>query len=259
MRLSFLSAGGVASGLRAILSSVGLSIIWPTSSAAFPDHLLSLDGSQDKTARSPGAGAKKPTAEIVRDFKHGRDREHNFELLYKRYFESVLRFVASLSKGTLCREDAKDLTDEIFLSVWKGLSRLRDENKFEAWLLAVAKKMCFSEIKRQRSLKRVHDYNHDSLDSIQDSQASTTISPDQAWEHKEQVERVRQAVQAMSPQRRRAMKLWLDGHSIREIASFLAIKPGTVKALLHQAREYLKETLGLDLAEPQRSVSESDG
>lgn len=201
----------------------------------------------------------KTTEQIVREFQRGQDRVANFELLYKRYYVRVLRFVLSLSYGGFSREDAEDLTNDVFLAVWQGLSRLQDGAKFEAYLLRMAKNMCINEINRRRTDRWGPDYDHDLLESVAPTRTSRQTSPEEMLRRKELVNKVWVALREMPPRRRRVMLLYLQELPIREIAEFLDITSGTVKASLYQARKYLQERLGGDFADCLRDLSNSHG
>jgi RNA polymerase sigma factor (sigma-70 family) len=82
-------------------------------------------------------------------------------------------------------------------------------------------------------------------------------NPEMTAQRHELRKRVLAALQEMPPQRRRCMTLFLEEVPIREIAEFLDLRPGTVKANLHEARKYLKERLGPDFADIVRELSDS--
>jgi len=254
------SVSAVAAGAE-VGSSLGISLLGLEPPVNQPESMVALEnkGRQARRTMLPVTSTERTTEEIVKELKQGRDWEENFELLYKRYFERVLRFILSLSRGKLSREDGEELTNDVFLAVWQGLSRLRDEAKFGSFLLRMAKHMCLTEIDRRGAGKRAPDYDHDSLELVSPDRFSQMANPEMTAQRHELRKRVLAALQEMPPQRRRCMKLYLEELTIRELADLLELQPGTVKANLHEARQYLQERLGPDFADSLRRLSDSDG
>src|SRR3954447_25386020 len=71
----------------------------------------------------------------VRDFQQGSGREQSFELLFRRFRPRVERFLAP---RVFSPEERLDLTQAIFLRIYKGLEGYRGEGSLEGWVLHVA-------------------------------------------------------------------------------------------------------------------------
>src|SRR4051794_8237797 len=71
----------------------------------------------------------------VRDFQQGSGREQSFELLFRRFRPRVERFLAP---RVFSPEERLDLTQAIFLRIYKGLEGYRGEGSLEGWVLHIA-------------------------------------------------------------------------------------------------------------------------
>ena len=191
---------------------------------------------------------KKTTEKILEDLKRGRHREANYKLLFDRYHDQVYRFFRR--KG-MAREDCRDLTQDVFVSVYRGLEELRDYAKFHSWLFTIAKNIFSNEIERRQAKKREgrllsleEKPGRKNEHEVTRKATDAKTSPIQALLDKERRAKVASAIQDLPPQMRRCVQLRINkGLSIAEIAGVMRISANTVKAHLHQARSALKEDL----------------
>jgi RNA polymerase sigma-70 factor (ECF subfamily) len=183
---------------------------------------------------------KKPTEEIVAELRQGLNRESNYKLLFERYHDQVYRFFQRKGMG---REDCRDLTQDVFVSVHRGLKNLRDPNHFHTWLFRIARNVFKNELERRQAKKRTGTVD-DELEAIRTAVDPRTGPMEELLE-KERRERLTQAVKDLPPQMQRCVHLRVrKALSISEIAAVMQISTNTVKAHLHQARKALKEKLG---------------
>jgi RNA polymerase sigma-70 factor (ECF subfamily) len=80
----------------------------------------------------------------------GGDREA-MAWLFDRYQRRVVGFC--LSFAPICVEDARDLTQEVFVRAFGGLARLERLERFEAWLFTIARRRCLTHLRRQARLR----------------------------------------------------------------------------------------------------------
>jgi len=188
------------------------------------------------------------TGEIIRAFKQGREREENFRHLFERYYAPVTRF---FQRNGLSPEDSRGLTQETFISVYRGLDGYVETAPFESWLYTLALNVYRNEIERRRAKKR--DAPQVSLDdpggpepapALAARLAAPALDPMQALLEKERVQHIHAAMQALPEQMRRCVQMRVvNDLSYQEIAGVLGLAVNTVKAHLHQARRILKEKL----------------
>lgn len=191
----------------------------------------------------------KSTEEIIEDLKGGLHREANYKLLFDRYHDQIYRFFRRKGLG---QEDCRDLTQDVFVSVYRGLNELRDHAKFHSWLFRIARNIFSNEIERRQAKKRegrtlsLEEKPGRRSDRIALTSDGTDLksSPMEALLEKERRAKVASAIENLPPQMRRSVQLRVNkGLSIAEIAAVMRISANTVKAHLYQARMVLKEDL----------------
>jgi RNA polymerase sigma-70 factor (ECF subfamily) len=64
-----------------------------------------------------------------------------FDALMQTYYPRVLNFIYRFLAN---REIAEDLTQEVFMRVYKNASRYKPKSQFQTWLFTIAKNMCLS-------------------------------------------------------------------------------------------------------------------
>jgi RNA polymerase sigma factor (sigma-70 family) len=157
------------------------------------------------------------------------DREA-FAALVASYQSDVLRTARALLDN---HHDAEEVAQEAFVQARRDLGTLRDPRRFPGWLNRIVRTRCsnFRARWRQQALP---------LDEVAWTGRHTQ---DSSREHASRVEAqvVHEAIAALSEPNRVATSLfYLDGHSIEEIATMLAVPAGTVKRRLHDSRQRLK-------------------
>ena len=96
-------------------------------------------------------GLHSPTEELIEDFRHGRQADESFRILFRRYFAQVQWFFQR--KGA-SPEDARDMTQEVFLSVFRGLGQLQDAGQFTTWLFVIARNVFSHNLEKRYAQKR---------------------------------------------------------------------------------------------------------
>ena len=186
--------------------------------------------------------------EVIREIKQGLNVESNFHWLFNRHHAQILRFFRR--KG-FDPEVCRDLTQDTFVSVYKGLKDLRQEEQFESWLFAIAHNVWCSLIESRSAQKRSAmvlslDGEEESDDRlpIASRLADQSADPLTAALEKEKLEKLREALQHLPQQMRRCAQLRVvHDLSYVEIAALLGISVNTVKAHLHQAQKALRTQL----------------
>jgi len=188
--------------------------------------------------------------ELIREFKQGLNQEACFQQIFTRYNGMIRRFF--MRKG-MPPEDCNDLTQETFLSVFRGLKDFRQEAQFESWLFTIATNTFYSELEMRKAKKRAavtisldQEYQDGDGDSISVGAriAAPGLSPAETVLEQEKLELLREVMQLLPDQMRRCITLRVvHDLSYQEIADHMGIALGTVKAHIHQARKALQERL----------------
>ncbi|MEP6755568.1 MAG: sigma-70 family RNA polymerase sigma factor [Chthonomonadales bacterium] len=162
----------------------------------------------------------------------------------KRIFNVIYRILGDY-------EEAADLTQETFISAFKGFERFRGDSKIYTWLYQIAINHCRNRL-RQRGRQRVIQV--ESIDQPKswedaDSGGSRDIpdlstAPHIILEEKELKEKILQAVQSLPPDYREVVVLReIQGLSYNEIAEITNISLDNVKTRLSRARGMLRRKL----------------
>jgi len=176
-------------------------------------------------------------ADLVRSLRQG-DRQA-FNELVRLYQARIFNLTRSYVKD---EEEAKDLTQDIFVTVFRSLHHLRDDAKFGAWLYQLALNHCRNRYSR---LKRRGFFTNLSLDDPDNPlQLSQGETPERKLEQRSVKEAVRAAIAAMPAAEKEILLLRdLQELSYEEISAILDIPLGTVKSKLNRARLALKDRL----------------
>jgi RNA polymerase sigma-70 factor (ECF subfamily) len=146
-------------------------------------------------------------------------------------------------------EEAKDLSQEVFISVFESIKDLKEEVKFEAWLTQITLNHCRN---RWKYLKRRQYFNSDSLDDpieTEDGSMPRAIydpsdNPEILLEKKMIQQLIQRGLLELKEEQRELLVLRdLQGFSYEEIGETLDLPEGTIKSKLHRARMELKEVL----------------
>ena len=163
-------------------------------------------------------------------------------IFQSRMFNLAYRMVNS-------REDAADLTQEIFVKMYRSIHKFGGRSKFSTWLYAVAANCCRSGLRR---LRRVSDREVVRLDATAENDAGRRYRelPDPAESVPETMGRGEvkariEAVIAELPEDARMVMVLRDlqGMTYEGIAEALQCSIGTVKSRLSRARLKLKDRL----------------
>jgi RNA polymerase sigma-70 factor, ECF subfamily len=181
-----------------------------------------------------------PTLSVTRDYdladRHRYGDERAFRELYDRFAPMVYNLSLRLS-GDPAR--AQDLSQEIFLRVWKGLPRYRGGSSLKTWIYRIALNHCRGRLGR-RSLQ-FEDWTVEQWDQ---GPIDPARGPEEALLARDSGRRVAAALVALPVRYREAVVLRdLEGLSYEEIAAVLGVRSGTVRSRIARGRERLRTAL----------------
>lgn len=194
-------------------------------------------------------GESNPVEPVAADAEAERLRraqagdEAAFGEIVKANYEAVFRRVVGIVRN---EHDARDVCQEIWLTVWRSLKDYRGDAKFSTWLYSVATRRAIDhQRKQQRWFVRFLPFlaNEKTGETIEP--ASTAPGPGEEVEGAERAARFERAIAAL-PEKHRAVLTMreVEGLSYEEIARQLDCQPGTVMSRLFNARRLLAQKLG---------------
>ncbi len=167
-----------------------------------------------------------------------------FEQLVFRHDRKVLSLAAQYVTSA---DDAKDIYQEVFIRVYRGLKKFRFKSEFSTWLHRVTVNVCLTHRSRQKH--RAHDVSlHESSDSedphgVLQLQAEDGATDQQARDA-EISAHVQSALETLSPKQRMVFTLrHIEGQKLKEIAEMMNCAEGTVKRYLFSATRKMRNEL----------------
>ena len=153
---------------------------------------------------------------------------------YQNYvFTLVLRFIKN-------REDAEELSQDIFIKAYRALSNFRGESKFSTWLYTIANTTCITFLRKKKL--EIHSLDNEKVFETADSKDSG-FSANQV-EQKSKINMVNKAIALLNADDAEILTLFYKAEqSLEEIGSILNLEANTAKVRLHRARGRLKEKM----------------
>jgi RNA polymerase sigma factor (sigma-70 family) len=183
---------------------------------------------------SADASSAQPHAidEIIQRCLHGDQTawEQIVRLHWRRVFNIAYKFVGK-------HDQAEDLTQDVFLKLFKSLDTFDRRANFQTWLVSVSRNLC---IDHYRSVRKERETINRDVDPADLTPVSTTRSPYAALEQRDRVELLRAALDTLAPTLRTAVMLRdIQELSYHEIADRLRLPEGTVKSRINRGRTEL--------------------
>jgi RNA polymerase sigma-70 factor, ECF subfamily len=197
-----------------------------------------LSGARSNTI----AGSLDPDSTVVERCLSGDDAawEELVRLHSRRVYGLCYRFTGKDS-------EAQDLTQEVFLRVYRSLGSFRAmEGSFTTWLARLARNLLIDHYRRTRN-ERITDSIEEQLPGSEmraEERFRSPSRPDSAVAGREASELLQKALAKLSPELRETIILRdLQEMEYQEIAEVLAIPEGTVKSRLNRGRAELARVL----------------
>lgn len=155
----------------------------------------------------------------------------SFDLLYEEYYLSLYR-TALLILGN--REEAEDVLQDTFLSIYKNINNLKEFNKLRAWIFSILKNSCYTRYKNRK-----REFPDEFILEKADSKLISSGEDEFVLNNE-----VESALLKLNHKEREVLVLfYYDDFSIEEIAKILKTFTGTVKSRLFRARKILKKEI----------------
>lgn len=129
------------------------------------------------------------------------------------------------------REQAEDILHDGFITLYKSINQLKDDNKFEAWMRRIFVNCALASYRKKSKLEIIEESSEEHPDLFY-SEIESNISS------KELIE----LLQSLSPKYKLVFNLYaIEGYSHKEISEMLNISVGTSKSNLARARAILQK------------------
>ena len=156
--------------------------------------------------------------------------ERIVRLHWRRVFNVAYKFVGK-------HDEAEDLTQDIFLKIFKSLDTFDRRANFQTWLISVSRNLCIDHYRSVRKERQTIDRD---VDANELSPAAAEPGPIAALEQRDRVTLLRDALTSLPESLRTAVIMRdIQELSYQEIAEQLRVPEGTVKSRINRGRAEL--------------------
>ncbi len=170
--------------------------------------------------------------------KRGAEGDNEaFEEIYRKTSSYIFSLVVRILGN---QQEAEEVTQDVFLRIFKSLKNFRYESSFKTWIYRIAVNVAFSHAKKYtQNIKRFGDFDSALLSASIPHQGEIKVARE---ENEKMVQRM---LNILNPDQRACVILKdIDGLKYEEIAEVLDININTVRSRLKRARDILMKTFG---------------
>lgn len=155
------------------------------------------------------------------------------EALYGRYNVRIYRFVMRFVRNEAV---AEEVTNEVFLDIWRLAGRFEGRSAASTWMLAMARNKAISQL-RKRTEDGLDEHMAANIEDMSDDPEIVTQKGNKGM-------MIRQCMAALSPEHREVIDLvYYHEKSVREVSEITGASESTVKTRMFYARKHLGELL----------------
>lgn len=166
-----------------------------------------------------------------------RGEQQLFAEIVKRYQNFVFSITLRYTEN---REDAEEISQDVFIKCYRSLADFRGDSKFSTWLYTIVTTSCITFLRKKKL--DTHSLDNERVFELADSQDSGFRA--NQVEQKSRVAMVNEAIKLLSPDDAKMITLFYKGEqTLEEIGKIMGIEPNAAKVRLHRARQRLKEKM----------------
>lgn len=164
--------------------------------------------------------------EIIAKFSEERTRNEAFNLLITKYQEKTYWHIRRL---VIDHDDADDLVQEVFIKVWKNLSKFRSDSKLYTWIYRIATNDCITFLNKKKQRNNIP------LDDVSAELSESLVASSYFNGDKIQM-KLQQALLTLPEKQRLIFNMkYYDELKYEEISEILGTSVGALKASFHIA------------------------
>lgn len=177
--------------------------------------------------------------ELVASYLNGE--EQALRDLIARYLRVLYHFAYRYTGNS---PDAEDITQEVFVKVWKNLARYSPETSFRTWIFAIAKNAAIDWLRKKRAVPFSQFDTDEGENVLTETLPDPAPLPGEIAEQKDAANSVAEAMEELPPDAQRVLLSRYSEHlTFREIAETLGKPLNTVKSRYRRAVAQLKRIL----------------
>ncbi len=166
-------------------------------------------------------------AQIIAMFADERTREDAFSHLLKKYQQKIYWHVRRM---VIDHDDADDVTQDIFIKIWRNLEKFREDSQLYTWLYRIATNECITFLNKKKQKQNV------SLDDDNSSYLSETLADTTYFNGDKAQMKLQQALLTLPEKQRLVFNMkYFEDLKYDEISEILGTSVGALKASYHLA------------------------
>lgn len=168
--------------------------------------------------------------------------EAAFQQLVSTYQDKVLNTCYGFMTN---REEAEDLTQDVFVEVFRSIHNFKGESKLSTWIYRIAVSKSLEEIRSRKRQKRAAYFKSlIGLEVASEIVASNNKTPHELLEDQQRVIILQEAIEKLVENQRTAFTLHkYEQLSYKEVAEVMKLSLPAVESLMHRAKMNLKKDL----------------
>jgi RNA polymerase sigma-70 factor (ECF subfamily) len=190
------------------------------------------------------AAEKRPELDEIDLIRRARLEDTSaYEELVRRYYGKIYGLVYGMLSN---REDAEDVTQEVFVKAWKALGHFREQASFYTWIyrIAINRTVNFRKKRNRRKTVQFEEFDPDIKQAESYKEFSSKGSVLRKMNLGEFQKKMNEALLTLSDKHRAVVILHdVQGMPHSEIAGIMGCSEGTVRSRLFYARKKLQEEL----------------
>ncbi|WP_103867252.1 RNA polymerase sigma factor [Aquimarina sp. I32.4] len=154
-----------------------------------------------------------------------------FEEIYQQHHAMVMQMCLGFVRGD--HDIAKDLQQEVFISVWKNLKTFRGASSYKTWIYRITVNTCLQHVKKKKK---------EPTFSISEIENQVPF-PEQKTPEKRAISTLYTAIGQLNELDRLLIMMVLDNQDYDTIAEVIGIQPTNVRVKIHRVKKRLKKIL----------------
>ena len=174
-------------------------------------------------------------SEILEKFSRESTRNEAFNLLLNKYQQKIYWHIRRL---VIDHDDTDDLVQEVFIKVWKSLSKFRNDSQLFTWLYRIATNESITFLNRKKLKKNV------SLDETSGYELAETLADSAYFDGDKAQMKLQKALLTLPEKQRLVFNMkYFDDLKYEEISEILGTSVGGLKASFHIAVKKIEHFL----------------
>jgi len=177
--------------------------------------------------------------QLIADYLSGDEK--SLEVLFGRYLKPIYSFTYRYVGGG---QDAEDVTQEVFIKVWRNIKRFDRDKSFKTWIFSIAKNTAIDFLKKKKTIPFSEFDTEEGGNRITDTLADPSPLPNELLDKTGMAHILTSAMEKLSPKYRMVLFLRYNDHfNFREIAESLGEPLHTITSRHRRALIKLKELI----------------